>query len=341
MHEAEISVTASMRQGQIARLAAPGSRKSREAAWLSWTMQESRLLRRIRETSVSQGERVLVGPGDDCAVVRTPGDLLVTVDHLIEGRHYHTGETPERIAYKAIARSISDIAAMGGRPLWALATGALPTGTDNAWAEALFDEMHRVAKGFGAPLVGGDLASLPAGAPVVLTVTVAGEPGAGGAVLRSGARVGDEVWVTGRIGGSLVSGRHMVFTPRVAEGLALAGVLGARLHAMIDLSDGLGRDAGRIAAMSGVRIEIDGAQVPLHEERCGAVLLAAGDGEDYELLFAVEAGSDVAGALRDGAGVMAQATMIGRVVAGQGCVISDEAGVWHEAGEMGWEHGEC
>ena len=155
---------------------------------------------------------VVLGPGDDCAVVRgSPGvDVLLTVDQLVEHRHF-TSDTPvDLIARKGVARSISDIAAMAGTPAWSLATGLLPEGYPHA--RELTDALHRCAEHWGAPMVGGDIAVGPRGSPLVLTVTVGGGVHARrGPVTRDAARPGDEVWVTGDLGGSLASGRHLTF----------------------------------------------------------------------------------------------------------------------------------
>ncbi len=287
-------------------------------------MNESELLAHIYARSENGAPGVRVGPGDDCAVVELAGaPVLLTVDQLIEGRHYDAGAPLGAIAHKALARSVSDVAAMGGRPRFALATAALPAGF--AGADDLFDHMHRAALALGCPLVGGDIATTIG--PATLTTTLVGEPHATrGPVLRSGARAGDGVYVTGRLGGSYASGRHLAFTPRVAEAAALCDALGDDLHAMIDLSDGLGRDAGRVATASGVRMEIDAALVPLHEGVADA-LTAAGDGEDYELLFTASA--------EPPAGI---ATRIGEVVAGSGAVMCLATGESVNISEIGWEH---
>ncbi len=174
------------------------------------------------------------------------------------------------------------------------------------------------------------MATRAPGSPMVLTVTVGGEPEAQrGPVTRDGARVGDEVYVTGRIGGSFASGRHLTFEPRVEQGRALVKTLGAGLHAMIDVSGGLGRDAGRIARASGVRVEIDAEKVPRHADARGTWFA---DGEDYELVFVVASGTSVPSAI---AGV--ELTRIGRVVAGEGCGLIEPGGV-REIGHSGWEH---
>ncbi|MEZ6164121.1 MAG: thiamine-phosphate kinase [Phycisphaerales bacterium] len=186
-------------------------------------MDESRLhdhiYARSGSLSLTNGE-LLVGPGDDCAVLRTPsGDLqLLTVDQLVEGRHFEPGTDLDLIARKAIARSVSDIAAMGGQPAWALATGVLPQGY--AHADALFDAMHRWGNHWHCPLVGGDIASHASpDHPLTLTVTVGGTMPLGSMpVLRSGAKPGDLLYVTGQIGGSFESGWHLRFEPRVEVG---------------------------------------------------------------------------------------------------------------------------
>ena len=313
-------------------------------------MRESDLLQHIQQrTSDMAGRwpRVVVGPGDDCAVVRvgalddgpearpTKSLELLTVDQLVEGRHFESDTPVDLIARKAVARSISDIAAMGGSPVWSMGTGVLPDGY--AHGRELTDALHKWAAHWGAPMVGGDLASSPVGTPLVLTltVTVGGVPHLKcGPVLRSGAMVGDEVWVTGALGGSLASGRHLTFEPRVEEGAWLCDALGEKLHAMIDVSDGLGRDAGRIASMSGVKIEIDSGAIPRHADVL-EVMAALRDGEDYELCFVVAPGLGLQAATPGGT----KLTRIGRVVAGSGCVASVQ-GKMIDVSELGWDHGQ-
>ncbi len=307
-------------------------------------MRESDLLRLIRARSTDLGPGVVIGPGDDCAALKSSaGTLLLTVDQVIEGRHFvgplggRAGAAPlDLVARKAIARSVSDIAAMAGMPRWSLATAALPRGTSQAVADELFLAMARWAKHWGCPIVGGDIATLPDDSPrAVLTVTVGGEAHpARGPVTRSGAKPGDEVWVTGHIGGSLASGRHLTFEPRVAVARALADALGARLHAMIDLSDGLGRDVARMAEASGVAIEIDQGAVPLHGD-AGGVDRAVRAGEDYELAFVVAPQADEPAACAV-SGV--PITRMGRVVAGSGCVLVDERGERRDTADLGWDH---
>lgn len=311
-------------------------------------MSEARLHQHIYQHAAGLTRmfpHVLVGPGDDCAVVAggdaAGGAVLLTVDQVIEDRHFFgrkaASPTPlELVARKAVARSVSDIAAMGGEPRWALATAALPKGF--AEGDRLFDAMHRWARAMSVPLVGGDVATHgEAGAPMVLTVTVGGVADrTRGPVLRSGARAGDEVWVTGEVGGSLKSGKHLEFTPRIAEGRALVLRLGEDVHAMIDISDGVGRDAGRIADASGVRIEIEAARLPLSAAGMDPII-AAGEGEDYELLFTARPGV-VETMLGSWAPQLAPLTRIGTVRAGRGCVLIDAGGGERDARGLGWDH---
>lgn len=310
-------------------------------------MRENELLHHIFDRSkglAAEFPAILVGPGDDCAVVNATGQLLLKVDQLIEGRHF-TLQTPiNLIARKAIARAVSDIAAMAGRPTAALAAAMIPAGYPHA--DVLFDAAARWAKHWGCPLVGGDIAGVARaqeGGRLALSITVVGEPHESrGPVLRSGARVGDLVFVTGEIGGSFDAktggGRHLTFEPRVAEARWLAESLGERLHAMMDISDGLGMDAGRIAAASGVRIDIDGGAIPLSPAVGGAGgnwSRAIRDGEDYELLFTCDPGASVP---QEIPGTGTPVTRIGVVAPGRGCFVKGVDGRVIDVSAMGFEH---
>lgn len=302
------------------------------------SLRESDLLAAIATRSANLGARfphVLTGPGDDCAVVRIGNtDCLLTVDQVIENRHFKPGTPLDLVARKAIARSISDIAAMAGSPICALATGAFPKGFDQAHADELSAALKRWAEHWNCPLVGGDLATLPnATDPLTLTVTVIGSVhSTRGPVLRSGAQPGDGVYVTGSLGGSFDPstglGKHLNFEPRLTQARALADLLGSSLHAMMDLSDGLGRDASRIARASACRIELDASSLPMSAGT--GDWKHAGDGEDYELLFTSsgEVPKSIAGIT---------ATRIGRVTAGSGCVITAN-GKHFDASQQGFEH---
>ncbi len=304
-------------------------------------MRESELLghiyERSRDLSTAFGD-VVIGPGDDCAVVRTSsGDLLlVTTDQLIEGRHFEPDTPIDLIARKAIARSLSDIAAMGGSPSWGLATAALPEGYEHG--DALFDAMAEWGKHWNCPLVGGDVA-ITSG-PMVLSTTVIGKPHVNSKsqsncppVLRSGAKAGDLVYVTGPIGDSFESGHHLSFEPRLAQAQLNCDALGPDLHAMIDVSDGLGRDAARIGRASGLLLEIDASRVQLRAP-ASDWLKAFGDGEDYELIFTVTKDTQVE---------PQGGYCIGRVrtptdAEPAGCVVIDPSGNRRRGDEFGWDH---
>lgn len=299
-------------------------------------MRESELLELIRERSAALtglagafGE-VVVGPGDDCAVIRDPsgGLLVIGVDQVVEGRHFEPGTDLDLIARKAVARSVSDLAAMGARPCWGLATGILSDGFTRG--DALFGAMADWAAHWGCPLIGGDIAFGPG--PLSLTVTVAGRMDPGAApLLRAGARPGDRLWLTGQVGGSFESGWHLRFEPRLAAGLAASA--SGRIHATIDLSDGLGRDAARVGVASGVRLEIDAARLPI-SHRCADWRSACAEGEDYELLLAgepFEAEPPLLGPIG-----RVRALRVGEM---PGATIIDAHGVEHDAGDLGWDHG--
>jgi thiamine-monophosphate kinase len=302
-------------------------------------MHESDLLRHIESVSADLAGfagafgRVLVGPGDDCAVVQTTGGevLLATVDQLVEGRHF-TPDTPiDLIARKAVARSVSDIAAMGGSPAWGLATGLLPDGF--AHGRALIDALHAWARHWGCPLIGGDLAT--GTGPMCLTVTIIGrmEPGTP-PMLRSGARARDLLYLTGPIGASFTSNWHLHFEPRIEIGRVAAA--SGHVHAAIDVSDGLGRDAGRMARASSVRLEIDASAIPLRDAS-RPWKSAASDGEDYELLLSL------APEHQSFAATLGLLGPIGRV---SGALTPADIGAFeldngsaHAVDGLGWDHG--
>lgn len=318
-------------------------------------MRETALLSHIYARSRGLESRfpwVLVGPGHDCAAVAlpAPGHALLKVDQLVEGRHFRADAPIDMVARKAIARAVSDIAASGGSPLAALAAATLPG--RYAHADALFDALSRWAIHFGAPLVGGDIASSgdehgdgrargsvePDHRGVVLSITAIGAPHPRrGPVLRSGVCPGDGIYVTGALGGSLDAatglGRHFTFDPRLAESRWLCDELGHDLHAMMDISDGLGRDAARLGVASGVRIRLEAAAIP----RASGVAdwrRAASEGEDYELLFAVPSVVQLPAACPVSGTPL---TRVGTAEAGAGCLVCDgEAG--YDASEMGYEH---
>lgn len=302
-------------------------------------MNESQLHEHIyarsRALTAGGSSKIIVGPGDDCAVVSSAqgGLTLLTVDQLVEGRHYEPGTDIDLIARKAVARSVSDIAAMGGQPDWALATAVLPK--DYPHADRLFDALSRWANHWSCPLIGGDIASHASpDHPLTLTVTVGGTMlNQHAPVLRCGAKPGDLLYLTGAVGGSFASGRHLRFEPRVEAGQWAAK---HKAHAMIDLSDGLGRDSDRVAKASGVVIELDATKVPINPD-CPDWKQAAREGEDHELLIALGPNQPIEDAPTKLLGP------VGRVRACEHteparALITDVHGNAHDASSMGWEH---
>lgn len=226
------------------------------------------------------GSSLVVGPGDDCAVVdpgRGPLRLLKT-DAIVEGVHFLPDAPPEKIGWKAVARVLSDFAAMGGQPEHLLITVAVERERPLSWMEGLYRGIRRCLAQHGGVLAGGETSRLPAG--TVISVAGEGRVRRNRVVLRSGGRPGDLVLVTGHLGGS-IRGKHLTFTPRLAEAAWLAENL--RPTAMMDLSDGLARDLPRLAAASGCGFRLDQDAIP-RTTGCSTED-ALGDGEDYELLL--------------------------------------------------------
>ncbi len=218
-----------------------------------------------------------IGAGDDCAVCRLPGgesDQVFTTDPIIEGVHFIPGEAPERVGHKAVGRVLSDLAAMGAAPQWILVNVAAPPELEMEYLEKIYEGMGALCRRFGAVIIGGDVAK--AGS-LELHIFGSGLVPAGGALLRSGARAGDEILVTGPLGGSFVSGRHLDFTPRVEEGIFLRE--SGLVNAMMDISDGLATDLRHILGRSGVGADLQA--VPQN----GTLEQALFDGEDFELLL--------------------------------------------------------
>jgi len=309
-------------------------------------MGEFDLIRRYFQRPAGPG--VEVGVGDDCAVLApTPGARwLVSSDMLVEGRHFLSTVAPERLGHKALAVNLSDLAACGATPRGFTLALALPR-VDEAWLGGFSRGLLALADASGIPLVGGDTTQ----GPLNICITVFGEAPAGQALLRSGARVGDEIWVSGRLGdarlaleafrgtmalgGAGLDGVRAAMelpTPRVALGQALRGIA----TAAIDVSDGLLGDLGHILAASrvGARLDVDAlprsdvlaAQAAAVQQEC---LLAGGD--DYELVFTAPAGArlpDVGVAL----------TRIGVIEAEPGLRVVDARGAAVEHGLRSFDH---
>lgn len=246
----------------------------------------TRMTRRFPRTSA-----VRVGIGDDAAVLAPPVASghggravrwLLASDMLVEGVHFHRRTVPpDWIGWKALACNVSDIAAMGGRPYAAVVSLGLPRQTPVRFAEGLCRGLARCARRYGFSIVGGDTVRAP---QVVVDVAILGVARPEEVALRSAARVGDVLYVTGRLGGSLASGRHARFLPRLWESRWL--VRHVPIHAMIDLSDGLASDAWQIARASDVTVRLWADRIPV---AAGSFTLrqALTDGEDFELFFTV------------------------------------------------------
>ena len=242
---------------------------------------EKGLIRRIAGR-IRTDRMVVRGIGDDCAVLAGPKGkyLLFASDMLVEEVHFVGSDRPAAIGWKALAVNVSDVAAMGGVPRCAVVSLGLPKSTSVRFVDGLYDGLRRCADRFGVNLVGGDT---DRSQKMVIDVAILGEVEKSRVVYRSGAKVGDDLFVTGRLGNSFRSGRHLKFIPRVKE----ARVLGerTRIHAMMDLSDGLGPDLTRLCEASGVAAVVEAAAIP---RQAGASLSQAlTDGEDFELLMAV------------------------------------------------------
>lgn len=235
--------------------------------------------------------RVLVGPGDDTAVVAWQGDsrCLITTDMLLEGSCFILAEAgARRVGRKAMNVNLSDIAAMAGIPRAAVVSVGLPRHGGRALAEELYLGLREAADAFDTPIVGGDTNSWDG--PLVISVTLHGQATSRGPVLRSGAKPGDWIMVTGPLGGSIL-GHHLDFTPRVREALLLHEA--APLHAMIDISDGLARDTWHLCEESHCGAVLHAGSIPIADaahlmtDGKSALEHALSDGEDFELAFAV------------------------------------------------------
>ncbi len=265
---------------------------------------EVRLIERLRRRlGRAPSALVEVGIGDDAAVLNVSGRrrLLFASDMFVERVHFRLPAPPllrfakqsvrgqagrrttpaQWIGWKALAANISDIAAMGGEPLCAVVSLGLPPSTPVAFVDALYGGLARCARRYGVAIVGGDTVRA---SRITIDVAMLGAVDRRYLALRRGARVGDALFVTGRLGGSLVSGRHARFTPRVREARQL--VRRVRIHAMMDLSDGLASDLWQMSRASRVVLRVEAARIPV--SRAGRTVEGAlHDGEDFELLFAV------------------------------------------------------
>ncbi len=250
---------------------------------------EDRLIARLT-TSLPGHPDLRIGPGDDCAAIGAPDApfwTLLKTDAVVEGVHFTPETEAHRIGWKALARAVSDIAAMGGEPEHALISLMAAPSLEVARLEALYGGLAACARRFGISLTGGETVRSPEVAgepgPLVVSVTLTGRVEAARCVCRSGGQPGDWLLVTGRLGGSFASGKHLDFIPRLREARWL--VAHALPNAMMDLSDGLASDLPRLAAASGCGYELEEAALPCAEGVGPEAALR--DGEDFELLFAL------------------------------------------------------
>jgi thiamine-monophosphate kinase len=236
---------------------------------------------------------VVVGPGDDCAVLdlgNARDSILFKTDAVVEGIHFTAETPPEKIGRKALARPLSDIAAMAGIPGAALVTIGLPKDYDLERVEGIYRGLNALAREYDVAIVGGETTTNPGG--IFISVALLGKVASGKTLLRRGAQPGDAIFVTGTLGGSLY-GKHLDFEPRIREAQWLAGRF--HLHSLMDISDGLAGDLRHILKASGVGAELHASAIPisreakLHARSSGnakpPLAAALTDGEDFELLF--------------------------------------------------------
>lgn len=299
---------------------------------------------KVNTTRTRRDFGVRVGIGDDCAVLRLPRghEALVTTDFNLENVHFRRAwHPPDTIGHRCLARGLSDIAAMGGIPIAAFLSLALPRDLPQKWVNEFFRGLLRLANRFGVPLAGGDIAQSPSG--VLADIAVVGSVPAEKAVLRSGARAGDRIYVSGQLGAAaavlhrLRAGKrirakdfpaHFYPTPRLEVGRYLREHRLAR--AMIDISDGLSTDLTHICQESRVGARIVASEVPI--ARNADLPLALHGGDDYELLFTVPAKMRVPGKI---AGI--PITRIGEIVRGRGVRIV-QSGSEKKLAPGGWQH---
>jgi thiamine-monophosphate kinase len=309
---------------------------------------EKNLIAAIRRlVGVTRNRNVIRGMGDDCAILRpSPNhELLVTTDFSLENVHFRREWHPaESVGHRCLARGLSDIAAMGGEPLACFLSLGLPPTLPQRWADEFLKGLHRLARLHDVQLAGGDTSSAP---QITADIIVIGQVPKGQAILRSGARPGDRIYVTGDLGGStadlkrLFAGgklrlsrqsRHFFPEPRLHAGawLRQRGLA----TSMIDLSDGLSIDLDHICEESGVSAIINSQYVPVAR---GATLdLALHGGEDYELLFTASPKAKIPSNIQG-----LKITQIGVITRKNNRAairLLDENGQSHPLPPLGWQH---
>ena len=297
-------------------------------------MNEFELIARLTR-SLPTNPNVVTGAGDDCAVLDfgMPDQLLLfKTDAVVEGIHFTKETPPEKIGRKALARCLSDIAAMAGTATAALVTIGLPKCFEPEFIGKIYDGMGALAGKNGVAIAGGETTANPGG--IFISIALLGTVARGKQILRSGAKAGDAIFVTGELGGS-PAGKHLEFEPRLAEARWLAEHFS--IHAMIDLSDGLAGDLRHILKASGVGAELLSTAVPVSRAAKlrartsapakPAFAAALTDGEDFELLFTI-AGGDAVKLLDAWKETFPglKLSCIGKIVAGRGVTIRDKNG---------------
>jgi thiamine-monophosphate kinase len=308
-------------------------------------MNEFELIARLTQ-SLPTNETVVAGVGDDCAVLDlgVPEKLILfKTDAVVEGVHFTRETPPEKIGRKALARCLSDIAAMAGTPTAALVTIALPKKFDAEFVAKIYDGLNALAAKTGVAVVGGETTTNPE--RILISIALLGTVQRGKQILRSGAKVGDAIFVTGELGGSLAE-KHLEFEPRLEEARWLAEHF--HLHALMDLSDGLGGDLRHILNASKVGAEILKSAVPVsraaklaargNSSAKPAFVAALTDGEDFELLFTV-ASKDAVKLLDAWKKKFPKVKLscIGKIVSGDGILIRDKSGS-HKFNAHGYVH---
>jgi thiamine-monophosphate kinase len=308
-------------------------------------LPERKLIERIKRAAHARSRVLTRGIGDDCAVLRPPRghEILITTDFSLEDVHFRREwHPPESVGHRCLARGLSDIAAMGGEPLAVFLSLALPKNLPQRWADGFLRGLMKLAREFKVPLAGGDIAQSPAG--VLADIIVVGSAPQGRALLRSGACIGDAIYVTGTLGASAAAiqlfraGKklrptrhpaHFFPEPRIAAGRVLRQ---RRLAtAAIDLSDGLSTDLSHICEESGVGAAVYAESVPVAK---GATLeLALHGGEDYELLFTARGNTRVP---KEIGGV--RVSRIGEIIRGSRVFVADGTGLVKPLPPRGWEH---
>jgi len=312
---------------------------------------EQMLISRIRRSAVRRGKGVVTGIGDDCAVLRAPRghQVLATTDFTLEGIHFRREwHSPEVVGHRCLTRGLSDIAAMGGEPLAVFLSLALPKKLPQSWVDGFMKGLLELAGEFKVPLAGGDTAESPTG--VLADILVLGSVPKGKAILRSGAKPGDRIYVTGQLGGAsaalkeLVAGkkirprdfaRHFHPVPRIAAAGLLRG--GGLATAMIDLSDGLSTDLNHVCEESRVGAQVLAAAIPkasVGRTRNKVDLSQAlHGGEDYELLFTAPPGKPIPEHIAN-----VPVSLIGRITRSRKVLLVNEKGGSRELKPAGWEH---